>query len=63
MPDLPPLDFMLWGHLKVRVYRNKLVTIQALITAVRQERGPITVTITVDRTIEHLQHVRLPLVL
>ena len=53
---------MLWGHLKDRVWKNKPATIQALKTAIRQEMGLITVAM-VDRTIEHLQHVRLPLVL
>ena len=42
--------------------KNKLVTKQALKTAIRQDRKPITVAM-VNRTIEHLQQVRLPPVL
>jgi hypothetical protein len=57
-PDLSPLDFMLWGHLKSKVYVNKPDTIQNLKAAIRKEMKGITVGM-VDRTIDHLQRTRL----
>ena len=36
-PDLTPLDFFLWGHLKSVVYRNRPRNIDELKEAIRQE--------------------------
>ena len=53
---------MLWGHLKSRVYETKPWTIQQLKAAINEgmRRGSVDM---VDRTIRHLQEVRLPLIL
>jgi hypothetical protein len=36
-PDLTPLDFFLWGHLKNRVYINRLNNLQDLMERIRHE--------------------------
>jgi hypothetical protein len=36
-PDLTPLDFFLWGHLKSRVYEKRPRTIDELKDAIREE--------------------------
>ena len=36
-PDLPPLDFFLWGYLKGKVYRNKPQSVDELKNAIRTE--------------------------
>jgi hypothetical protein len=36
-PDLIPLDFFLWGHLKSRVYINRPNNLQDLIERIRHE--------------------------
>ena len=60
-PDLSPLDFMLWGHLKSKVYRDRPATLQALKAAIEVEMRLVTVD-QISRTVDHLQHVRLPLI-
>ena len=61
-PDLSPPDFMLWEHLKSRVYETKPSTIQQLKAAISEEMRRVSVDM-VDCTIRHLQKVRLPLIL
>jgi hypothetical protein len=58
-PDLSPLDYMLWGYLKSKVYVNKPDTIQSLKAAIKKEMQRVSVAM-IDRTIEDLQHTRLP---
>ena len=41
-PDLTPLDFFAWGHLKNAVYERKLVTIDDLINFINEEAHKIT---------------------
>ena len=41
-PDLTPLDFFLWGHLKSRIYQFPLGTIQNLKDAITSEVTNIT---------------------
>ena len=41
-PDLSPLDFFLWGHLKTQVYSKKTETIQQLKDAICEEAANIT---------------------
>lgn len=41
-PDLSPLDFFLWGHLKDNVYNPKPDTIEQLKAAIRREMRKIT---------------------
>ena len=53
---------MLKGHLKSKVYETKPSTIQQLKTAISEEMSRVSVDM-VDRTIRHLQEVRLPLIL
>ena len=53
---------MLWGHLKSNVYKTKPSTIQQLKAAISEEIRRVSVDM-VDRTIRHLQEVRLPLIL
>ena len=50
------------GTSKSRTHEQKPVTIQKLKAAIREEMGRVTVAV-VDRTIQHLQRVRLPLIL
>ena len=50
-PDLSPLDFMLWGHLKSRTHEKKPARIQELEAAIREEMGRVAVAM-VDRTIQ-----------
>ena len=58
-PDLSPLDFMLWGYLKSLVYADKPATVQQLKAAIRTEMERLPVDM-INRTIRHLQQVRLP---
>lgn len=41
-PDLTPLDFFLWGHLKTKVYTNKPTNVDDLKERIRQEVQNIT---------------------
>lgn len=41
-PDLNPLDFFLWGHLKDNVYNPKPETLDQLKSAIRREIRKIT---------------------
>jgi len=41
-PDLTPHDYVLWGYLKVRVYRNKPRTIDALKANITEEIQAVT---------------------
>ena len=41
-PDLSPLDFFLWGHLKDSVYDPKPDTLEQLKSAIRREMRKIT---------------------
>ena len=49
-PDLSPPDFMLWGHLKSKVYETNPSTIQQLKAAISEEMRRVSVDM-VDRTI------------
>lgn len=40
-PDLTPMDFILWGNLKERVYSNNLQTVADLKEKIRREIGAI----------------------
>ena len=40
-PDLNPLDFFLWGHLKAKVYNPPPTTLQELKRAIRREASKI----------------------
>ena len=61
-PDLSPLDFFLWGHLKARVYTHKPRTTTELKEAIVAESGRIPPEM-VDKAVTHLETVRLPMVL
>lgn len=41
-PDLTPMDFFFWGHLKDRVYKVKPVSVEDLKTSIRDEIFEIT---------------------
>nr|XP_022910373.1 histone-lysine N-methyltransferase SETMAR-like [Onthophagus taurus] len=41
-PDLTPLDFFLFGHLKNSIYKNRLHTLEELEDAIRQNVQQIT---------------------
>jgi len=60
--DLTPLDFMLWGYLKSEVYAGKPDSERSLKEAIRIEMKKISVAM-IDRTIDNLQHTRLPAVI
>ena len=62
-PDLTLLDFMLWGYLKSKVYAGKPDTERSLKEAIRTEIKKISVAMIVNRTIDNLQHTRLPAVI
>ena len=53
---------MLWGYLKSKVYINKPNTIRSLKEAIKNEMQGVSVAM-IDRTIENLQHVRLPAII
>ena len=60
-PDLTPLDYMLWGYLKSKVYINKPDSIQSLKAAIKNEMQlPVTI---IDSIIEDLPNTRLPAVI
>ena len=61
-PDLTPLDFMLWGYLKSKVYAGKPDTERSLKGAIRIEMKKISIAM-IDRTIDNLHHTRLPAVI
>ena len=61
-PDLSPPDFMLRGHFKSKVYETNPSTIQQLKAPISEEMRRVSVDM-VDRTIRHVQEVRLPLIL
>ena len=42
-PDLTPLDYFLWGYLKERVYKTRLVNIEDLKQRITNEMNTITV--------------------
>ena len=61
-PDLTPLDFMLWGYLKSKVYAVKPDTERNLKESISTEMKKISVAM-IDRTIDSLEHSRLPAVI
>ena len=61
-PELTPLDFMPWGYLKSKAYAGKPDTEKSLKEAIRTDMKKISVAM-IDRTIDNLQHTRLPAVI
>ena len=53
---------MLWGYLQSKVYAGKPDTERSLKEAIRTEMKKISVAM-IDRTIDNLQHTRLPAVI
>jgi hypothetical protein len=41
-PDLTPLDFYLWGHLKAQVYAEKIRNVEHLLQNITEARNAIT---------------------
>ena len=62
-PDLSPLDFMVWRHWRTGCTgASRTLTIQQLKNAIKEKMKQVTVAM-IDRTIDSLQHVRLPMVM
>ena len=58
-PDMNPLDYFLWGHLKSVVYTNRPKTIENLkqnITAACQQISPETLTNVIDSWSSRMRH-------
>lgn len=54
-PDLTPLDFFLWGHLKSRVYKNRPNNLEDLMERIRHEMNLISPQI-IENSVNQVYH-------